>query len=609
MRKYRIKHIRSYVEPLAEAAGKGKRWDVRIIRSGRSENGRDYAPAALREAVPLFEAVPVFAVSDNEHVAGISRDVRRMVGRITSPRYVGDAERGAVHSTLEIIHPDGELGQWLVAAHRDGLGDMYGLSIQAHGRVSGGRVTRISKVNSVDLVVSPAAGGRFLRLIEATIMKPNKKGKGKGKGRKVQLAEARERLAGSSLPKPARKRLRSRLETVTDLSEAAVDRMIADERQYLAAVAPGGQVTGLGGGDIRITEGRETKIPEMLDAFWDPQNRDVVSLRETYIQLTGDKRVTGEARHCDRTALREAITIGTGNGAGVFAQVFGDSLTRRVQRMYRETGIWDWYKKVCTEVPAMDFRSQKRPLWGGYGDLPDVAQSAPYTDLASPTDVEESYTVVKRGGVEKITLEAIKNDDVSVVMRLPMRLAMAAKRTLSGHVAAIFTMGSGAGPTMEADALTLFHASHGNRGTSALSAAAVAAGRLAMVKQVELSSNKQIGIPPKTLLVPWEMQETGYNIFRMGERNDQDFVQSLMYDVCPVPDWTDTSDWVLVADPMMMETIEIGYLDGMMEPEIFVQQDEHYGSMFANDEWSFKIRHIYGMTAMDWRGFYKSLVP
>ena len=193
-------------------------------------------------------------------------------------------------------------------------------------------------------------------------------------------------------------------------------------------------------------------------------------------------------------------------------------------------------------------------------------------------------------------------------MRLPSKLSMAAKRTLSGHVAAIFAMGSGAGPTMEADTLTLFHANHNNTGTAALSSAAVAAGRLAMVKQVELSSNKQIGIPPKTLLVPWELQESAYNIFSMGARNDKDFVQSLMYDVCPVPDWTDNNDWVLVADPMMMETIEIGYLDGMMEPEIFIQNSELYGSMFSNDEWSFKIRHIYGMTAMDWRGFYKGLV-
>ena len=458
----------------------------------------------------------------------------------------------------------------------------------------------------------PAAGGRILKLIESEGSPVPPK---KGNKRDEMLATAIIQVERSGLPEPARDRI-----TVTlregedaDLAEDKVTTLIESERGYLSGCNPGNPgaaVTGLGGtGRIEIVTDRAERIPKMLDALLDPKDKSVVSLREAYIELTGDKRITGDTRNVDRTRLHEAITVGTGAGAGVFAQVFGDSLTRRMQKLYNESmPIYDWYRKVCTEVPVMDFRTQRRVRWGGYGDLPTVLQGAVYTALTSPKDEEETYSATKKGGTEVITLESIKNDDVGVLMSLPRRLAMAAKRTLSTAVAGSFTANSGGGQLLGADSKNLFHADHNNTGTAALTATSAAAGRLAMVKQTEMDSTKQIGIEPKTLLVPFELQEVGFNLFRMGVNNDRDFVQQLLYDVTPVPGWTDANDWVLAADPMMIETIEIGYLDGMMEPALMVQADEHYGSMFTNDQWTYKIRHIYGLTVMDYRGFYKGIV-
>lgn len=601
--------------PIAEAGEAApSRLAVRVIRSGRSGNGRDYPPDVLRGAVPLFEGARVFATHDAEHIESPYRDASRMVGRLAAPEYVRTGSGGEIRAALELVHPEGELAQWLVSAVRRDMQDAFGLSISASARVRRGRVEAIESVSSVDLVVHPAAGGGVLSIIEAMKMPNPSKDKmdTKAAERRVQLTEARVQVAESGLPKKARKRLKKRLKNSIDISEAAVTGMIEDERERIAEANyghPGAAVVGLGGTSrISITEGREKRIPKMLDALLDPRDASVTSIKESYISITGDKRVTGQLANCDRRLVAEAISIGTGSGAGVFAELFGDSITRRMQREYREAGAYDWFKKVCTEVPASDFREQKRPYWGGYGNLPTVAQAAAYPALTSPTDVEESYTVTKRGGTETITLEAIKNDDVGVVMRLPRRLARAAKRTLSDHIAGLFTMGSGAGPTLSADSLTLFHATHNNRGSAALSSASVAAGRLAMLQQTERDSAKRLEIEPRALLVPRELQETGFNLFTRGTRNDKDFVASFEYDVTPVPGWTDTNDWVLCADPMDIETIEIGYLDGMMEPEIFVQNAEEYGSMFSNDRWTYKIRHIYGATVMDFRGFYKGLV-
>ena len=601
-------------------AVEGSRWAVRVIRSGPSVNGNDYAPAALEAAVPLFEGVPVYAVSDAEHVSRgsppLNRDVSRMVGRIVEPHFVREGTGGEIRATLELINPAGEFGQWLLEAARKGMHESaFGLSMVAAGRRRRGtrEVREISVVESVDFVVQPSAGGRILRLIESVGGKAVKPRKQKDTGRDDLLIEAVSLVESSGLPKAARKKLKKQLKQTEDLSEAAVTALIESERTYLVDCNPGhpgAAVTGLGGTSrVQITEGREERIPKMWDAFFDPKDSSVVSLKECYIEMTGDKRVTGEMRNVDSIRLREAITIGTGAGAGVFAQVLGDSLTRRMQSLYNESmPIFDWFKMVANEVPVMDFRTQRRVRWGGYGDLPEVAQGAPYTALASPTDEEETYAATKKGGTEVVTLEAIKNDDVGVVLSLPRRLALAAKRTLSDTAAALFTANSGAGQTLASDATTLFHANHNNRGSAALSAASVAAGRLAMVKQTELNSAKQIGIEPKSLMVPFELQETAFNLFKMGVRNDRDFVQSFMYEILPVPGWSDVNDWVLCADPMMIETVEIGYLDGQVQPELLLQNNELYGSMFTNDQWTYKIRHIYGMTVMDYRGFYKGVV-
>ena len=434
---------------LREAAVEGSKWSVRVIRAGVSDNGNGYPPAVLEAAVHLFEGAPVYAISDAEHVdrrdPPLSRDVSRMVGRIIEPRFVREGTGGEIRAVLDVINPAGDFGQWLREAVRRGMHkDTFGLSVSvmARRRRASKETREIVAVESVDFVVRPAAGGRILKLIESvedsTVTRATNTNT---EDREELLVEAVSQLETSGLPEAARKRLRKKLKKAKDLTEAAVGRLIDDERGYLAEVAPRGHVDlpdmgmftgrsdGPAGGRIRVTEGRETKIKKMLDALLDPADKSVVSLREAYIELTGDKRVTGDMRNVERSRLSEAITVGTGAGAGVFAQVFGDSLTRRMQKLYNESmPIYDWYKKVCTEVPVMDFRTQRRVRWGGYGDLPTVVQGAAYAALTSPTDEEETYSATKKGGTEVITLESIKNDDVGVVMSIPRRLAMAAIR-------------------------------------------------------------------------------------------------------------------------------------------------------------------------------------
>lgn len=106
-----------------------------------------------------------------------------------------------------------------------------------------------------------------------------------------------------------------------------------------------------------------------------------------------------------------------------------------------------------------------------------------------------------------LTLEMLDRDETRKVRRIPYNLATAAIRTLSAQVAAIFTQASGTGPTL-GDSLALFHTTHANLLTTAFSAAQWDVIIQAVFKQTEVNSAKRLGIRPKFVLVPIELEKT-----------------------------------------------------------------------------------------------------
>ena len=426
----------------------------------------------------------------------------------------------------------------------------------------------------------------------------------------VRMVEARANMrvtvAESGLPEQTRNRLLKQFSERDKFTDEQVTEAINDEKAYLSALTNDGHVSGLGEGSfIESGEAFPEKVDKMLDAFFDNGNREVVSIKECYIEITGDKRVTGRIENCDRSRLREAAgRLFESIDSTTFANVLGSSITRRMIADYRLGSNYDvWRHLSGTPVPLNDFRTNERTRMGGYGDLPIVEQSAPYTALTSPGDEKATYAPAKRGGTEDVTIETIKNDDVGVIMRIPTKLSRSAKRTLSKFVLDFLKDN----PTIY-DSDTLFHANHGNLGSAALDAPAVSAGRLAILKQTELSSSDRIGIPPVNLWTPFDQEETAFDLFRRQTNNDTDFVESLQMNVLPVWYWTDVNDWCLTTDPNEVPIIEIGFLDGNEEPEIFVQDNPTVGSLFTHDKITYKIRHIYGGNVVDYRGAYKSVV-
>lgn len=201
-------------EEVAPTSPRGTRWDVRIIQAGPSLNGKNYPAEAVRESAAIFEGARVFSYefkgSTGPTVDHLPDEVKAQDGnRGLAGNVIGMLEgvhwneaAQALDGTLVVVDPSTRTK--LVEAYDLGmLGDrakrnIVGLSIDAHGETKPNdpnTLHRFTAATSVDLVTTPAAGGRFITLREALDMAKND-------ATKLQEA-APPALAGSGQPAQA----------------------------------------------------------------------------------------------------------------------------------------------------------------------------------------------------------------------------------------------------------------------------------------------------------------------------------------------------------------------------------------------------------------------
>jgi hypothetical protein len=355
-----------------------------------------------------------------------------------------------------------------------------------------------------------------------------------------------------------------------------------------------------------------------LDAFFDGNYSDGYrSFREAYLDVTGH-RAQAWGEDINRKILRECFGVGFDSAvrgtesmtAASWGQVLGDSITRRMIKMYAQPSLQSWRKVVSDVVPVNDFRQQKRTRIGGYGTLPVVNEGAPYQPLPSPTDEEAVYSVIKRGGTDDLTLEMIANDDMGAIRNIPRLLGLAAAITLYRFVWDTLLTNV----VCTYDSTALFAAGHNNTDNPAvLNQSSLGVGRRRMRKQAAYGDASNIlSLTPKLLVVPSDLEEIAFQLVSSavaipatpaGPSDTPNIHRGLDFEVLDY--WTDTNDWFLAADPNMCPLIEVGFYQGREKPELFTQSAENTGTMFNSDKYTYKIRHTYSGTPLEHRGFYR----
>ncbi|TAK23948.1 MAG: hypothetical protein EPO26_07710 [Chloroflexota bacterium] len=437
----------------------------------------------------------------------------------------------------------------------------------------------------------------------------------------ASIAETRRRASGellklalgaSELPEPARAFVRSEFEGQVFEADD-LDRRMDSVRQMLGAVFSPNVVRGAGSrrSDAEVGLGPLERMQIALDRLFDLPIPDAHSaiprlsgIREAYIALTGDSLFTGRP-NWENAVVREANEVTT----SVLANALANAMTKRIVMDYRAQPRW--WDAIVVKTAIGDFKQQQRIHLNDFAALATVAENAAYTNLAWG-DTRETYTPSKRGNMVVVTLESIVNDDTHAITRIPRKLAAAGVATINEFVAGLFTANAGAGSTM-ADTFSVFDAANhqSNAGTTALSTTTIQTALVTLLKMTNAAS-KRLGLTGRYLLTPPDLYFTARTILESVNlpgvnTNDVNPVRGSLTPIS-VPNWTDTNNWYVLADPGQIEMIEIGFLNGREEPELIVQDQPSQGSVFTNDALSWKVRHVFGGGWLDYRGAYGAIV-
>ena len=649
--------------PLQEAQLDAPRRDiaVTVLKEGLSRNGRYFTPQALQDVAAQLDGLKAFA----DHPApasdsiGKPRSIRDVVGFYREPRLEGDR----VRATLHIFGSADWLWSLVQEAVEMGRPDVLGLSIDSlavvRTRQENGKSTHVVEgipvLRSCDVVTRAAAGGAFERVLAAQEKSDGAKERGMqgdltkseanenpGNGassaisthieeasmgdttaatNEERLAEAEaklacmttlhERLDTVGLPAPIKSKLRRRfagqafttevleqaiqdeVETVRALTESAGGvRGAGAEKAHLSVSG-----TGVGRG-LAAAEAGLARLLGVRDVAADEPIPTWSSIREAYVQITGDAEVRG-AMNPELSLVREANEVTT----SVLNHALANAITKRLVQDYGAQPQ-DW-RKFCVIRNIRDYKPQYRVLLHDFSALDSVNENAAYTNL-SWDDTRETYTPAKRGNLVVVTREAILNDDLEAIRRIPTKLAIAAATTINEFVYGLLTDN----PQL-ADNSKVFddgsQTSHKNRGTAALAAASLQTAITQMMKQTN-SAGKRLGVKPRYLLLPPDLYWTAVTILNSTllpgtQNNDANPLQGMLEPIV-VPQFSDAKDYYLMADPAQIECLEVGFINGQETPELLVQDNPTAGSVFTNDAISYKVRWEFGGGWLDYRGAY-----
>lgn len=621
----------------ATATATDEGFEILAINEGEAKgHGITFSSRVLQEALPLYSDLPVFV----DHAPmGSGQSVRNLAGTIHAPSW-HEIEKGIACKLTAVGPAKAVLIDLREAAKTNpAIMQAVGFSSVVHVQLNAQReVTKITRVKSVDVVIDPARGGKFLSALESNqggIEMPENN----NEQAEVKLQEAAARvkslqnslldqtLKGSGLPEASQKAVKKSLSAVEDITAEVIETAIKEKREELAAVS-GGSVQGPSRSQFTEMANSEDQFRLAIDDLFGVEREAneknirvhrLTGIREAYVMATGDQDFMG--------GYHREFALVTANFPGIIANVQNKLLLKAWDQL---RSVYGWWEKIVTVEHFTNLNDISWLKTGTIASLPTVAERGEYTELPIG-DNKETSTWEKFGGYVPLTLEAVLRDDVRAFARMPKEVALAGMRNISEQVAEIFTTASGAGPTL-ADTGALFNSTavttaggHANLLTTALGTDFTAWDAIAsavynqplLVKNAATyyGTGKKMGIEPRFILVPRALKAQAEALFiprwaasveaaiaAKGGPTYGGYVEPVT-----VPEWTDATDYAAVVDPQLMPGIMIGEIFGV-KPQIFSASSEIDPAMFANDESRIKVRQFLAVGVADFRPLHKSNV-
>lgn len=444
--------------------------------------------------------------------------------------------------------------------------------------------------------------------------------------------------AASGLSAPGQERLRMSFVETAGRRDLADEEVLAAIRESVAYEAALVQQTmqgprGIGRTSVGASQG-DKYYQALVGMFENEDQKDSEgraiprfrSIKEAYCRWTGrdsfevDPMEIQREFACSYDSQFDHARIKESVNTTAWGQVYADVLYLMLIKAYRTNPVYNRWRAVVSDVENVpDFQTRHWTRLGGYSDLITVNESATYQPMVSSTNEEVKYNVSKRGGLDDVTFEAIANDRVGSIRRIPIAMARSAARTLFKFVMNLVTTSN---PVMSYDSVALYNAAHANGPDSnALSLTGIQSGIVKMRSQTAFSETSEIlgeRNKPKIFIVPAQLEFVAQRLLHPSDSYlaaianpsteqslDPQAYKGLNMDYIVYDVLTSTTAWWAVADPAEVATFVLGFLNGKEDPELFVQDQPNVGSNFTADKVTYKVRHIYGGVVEDHRSFYQ----
>jgi len=322
-------------------------------------------------------------------------------------------------------------------------------------------------------------------------------------------------------------------------------------------------------------------------------------LAEVYLARCGVTRIP----HDERELVGMALTRAGLHGSSDFANLLESISTKSVLAGWG-TAPETW-QAWCRQGSLPDFKTASRTGISEFSDLEIVYENGEYKQ-GTVNDLKEPITLVTYGKMFHISRQAIINDDLDQLTRIPMKMGRAANRKVGDLAYAVLT----SNPTLNQDSAALFVSGHANYVASgsgaAPSVATINAARTAIATQTDPSGNATLNYSPRFLIVPKALEGTGLVLSR-AEYDPAGTAGTLTpnivagtFDVVADArlDAFLATGWYMACDPQLTDTVEVAFLNGASEP--YMEQMDPWNK----DGVSYKVRIDAGAAPLDFRGLY-----
>ena len=301
---------------------------------------------------------------------------------------------------------------------------------------------------------------------------------------------------------------------------------------------------------------------------------------------TLEREGKSNARYMDDEDLIRAALTGTGAFPNIMAATAGTA--------YQAAPTT--FEQFTAKGSLSDFKQNKTVRISEAGELVEIKENGEFK-FDELTDAGVDRVLLTFGRGFGITRQAIINDDLRMLTKIPRSYAAAARRGINRLVYKVLSDGK------------LYDAKKGNLGNGAdLTVEALSEGRRAMRVQKNIRNKETLGIAPKYLIVPAALETKAYQLIHSMSDPSQTnaavvnpFASSLTVVVDAELDAISETTWYLAAEPGLgVDTIEVSYLNGKNVPTI--------ESRVAWDTlgMEYRIYMDYGVQALDHKGLYKS---